>query len=73
MEMTEFRMNIMQMINLCNAVTGTAKGQIRILAHEVRKEYEYIDFWDTGESLDPFQTINRHRIRKLMGHWKLLY
>ena len=62
------RMTVLQMINLCNSVVGIPKAQIRIIAHEVYKEYEYIDFQDISE-----HDYSRHRIRKFMGLWRVLY
>ena len=62
------RMTVLQMVNLCNAAMGIPKSQIRIIAHEVYKEYEYIDFQDLTE-----HSYARHRIRKFMGQWKGLY
>ncbi len=62
------RMTVLQMINLCNAIVGIPKAQIRIIAHEVYKEYEYIDYMDLSE-----HSYVRHRIRKFMGQWAGLY
>ena len=62
------KMSIKDMVDLCNLISGKSKGQIRVIAHEVRKEYEYIDFWDMKA-----HDFKRHRIRRLMGEWKFLY
>jgi hypothetical protein len=63
------RMNIREMISLCNHYTGTEKKQVQIIAHEVREAYEYIDYYNL---LEPHPRP-RHRLRKLMGQWKPLY
>lgn len=64
------RMNIREMINLCYSLYDVENAQIRIMAHEVFEEYEYIDFVDIMLHPDFRQP---HRIRKIMGVWQLVY
>ena len=58
-------MTVFEMIRLCNMVTGSRKSQIRIVAHEVLKEFESIDFYDLTEP----NPRPLHRIRKFGGQW----
>jgi hypothetical protein len=62
-------MNIKEMTDLCYAISGMSTAQIRVLAHEVLEEYEYIDFVD----LKGYEPRPKHRIRKFNGIWKFVY
>ena len=62
------RLNTKEMINLCLLYAGV-DTPIRLIGHEVREEYEYIDFVILTER----NPRPRHRLRKLMGKWKRVY
>ena len=63
------RMNIREMVDLCYEVSGMTSAQVRVLAHEVLEEFEYIDFVDISKP----EPRPLHRIRKIMGTWKFLF
>ena len=62
-------MNIREMIRLCKIFSGIENNLVQIIAHEIRAPYEYVDFYNLNEE----KPRSRHRIRKLMGKWKMLY
>ena len=64
------RMNIQEMTRLCRLAVGKPNQQIRVIAHEVLQEYEYIDFHNLSE---PGPVRRRHRIRQFHGKWSLIY
>ena len=61
--------NIRDMQRIVHWVSGTEKKQVQIIAHEVRKEFEYIDYYDLFEAVPR----HSHRIRKLNDVWKVVY
>ena len=67
--MAQQRMTIKEMIRLCIIYAGVYNGQVQVIAHEVYKEYEYIDFYNLREP----HPRPRHRIRKFNGQWMSLY
>ena len=67
--MGDNQLNLREMIQLCIILCGRENAQVQVIGHEVRQEYEYIDYYILQEA----HPRPRHRIRKFMGHWKSLY
>lgn len=63
------QMNIREMIQIVHRITGMTKKQVQVIGHEVRQEYEYIDYYDLMEK----SPRPRHRLRKINDRWKAVY